>query len=244
VTTQIISRSEAKALGLKRYFTGKPCKHGHYVEKITANGTCATCHSDRLIAYRRDNPERIRETDRLHKLRNLEKHKEKDRLYRKRYPEKMRAKDRIKYLSTDREVLRKHRRDRKIRQRKAEGSHTLTQLKELFLEQNKKCVGCSVDLDSTKHLDHIFPLINGGSNWIWNLQWLCRSCNGNKHSKHPIDWLCEIGRIIMSDDERDLKINELDEITSDKERLAAYHAFVKQEWQELTSASPILETNT
>ncbi|KKK96676.1 hypothetical protein LCGC14_2660360, partial [marine sediment metagenome] len=27
-----ITRDEAKALGLKRYFTGKPCKYGHISE--------------------------------------------------------------------------------------------------------------------------------------------------------------------------------------------------------------------
>jgi hypothetical protein len=28
-----IGRDEAKALGLKRFFTGKPCKHGHVAER-------------------------------------------------------------------------------------------------------------------------------------------------------------------------------------------------------------------
>src|SRR5258708_4810612 len=31
---KIISRNQALALGLKRYFTGKPCKHGHVCERI------------------------------------------------------------------------------------------------------------------------------------------------------------------------------------------------------------------
>jgi len=35
---EIISRKEAKALGLTRYFTGKPCKHGYIAERDT--GTC------------------------------------------------------------------------------------------------------------------------------------------------------------------------------------------------------------
>jgi 5-methylcytosine-specific restriction endonuclease McrA len=40
---QIISRAEAKASGLKRYFTGKPCKHGHVAERATVNGLCHEC---------------------------------------------------------------------------------------------------------------------------------------------------------------------------------------------------------
>jgi len=38
----IISRKQAKALGLKWYFTGKPCKHGH-VTKRYATGACHEC---------------------------------------------------------------------------------------------------------------------------------------------------------------------------------------------------------
>jgi len=40
---QIISRAEAKAKGLKRYFTGKPCKHGHVAERQVFNATCVDC---------------------------------------------------------------------------------------------------------------------------------------------------------------------------------------------------------
>jgi hypothetical protein len=40
-----IGRAQAKAQGLKWYFTGTPCKHGHISEKQTANGGCRTCGS-------------------------------------------------------------------------------------------------------------------------------------------------------------------------------------------------------
>lgn len=40
---KIISRDEAIALGLKTYFTGKPCKHGHVVERNVIGRTCVTC---------------------------------------------------------------------------------------------------------------------------------------------------------------------------------------------------------
>lgn len=39
----IISRKQALATGLKRYFTGKPCKHGHIAERISSSGSCADC---------------------------------------------------------------------------------------------------------------------------------------------------------------------------------------------------------
>jgi hypothetical protein len=49
---QIISRAEAKAKGLKRYFTGKPCKHGHVAEREVFNATCVECERAAIKKYR------------------------------------------------------------------------------------------------------------------------------------------------------------------------------------------------
>ena len=38
-----ISRAQAKAQGLKQYFTGKPCKHGHVASRWTNSGKCSEC---------------------------------------------------------------------------------------------------------------------------------------------------------------------------------------------------------
>ena len=40
---EFISRSEAKARGLVRYFPGTTCKHGHVDERLTVNGQCVEC---------------------------------------------------------------------------------------------------------------------------------------------------------------------------------------------------------
>lgn len=39
----IISRTDALSQGLKRYFTGKPCKHGHLAERWASMGACVEC---------------------------------------------------------------------------------------------------------------------------------------------------------------------------------------------------------
>jgi hypothetical protein len=39
----IITRQEAKAQGLKRYFTGLACKHGHVAERLVSNRGCYQC---------------------------------------------------------------------------------------------------------------------------------------------------------------------------------------------------------
>ena len=56
----LIGRAAAKAAGLLRYFTGKPCKHGHKVERQTANGCCVECSAARYTAWRSKHPEKSR----------------------------------------------------------------------------------------------------------------------------------------------------------------------------------------
>lgn len=60
---KVITRSEAKALGLKRYFTGKPCKRGHVTTRKVSDKSCRECN--RLNqAKRRENKEFV-EAERL-----------------------------------------------------------------------------------------------------------------------------------------------------------------------------------
>lgn len=39
----IISRRDAHAQGLKKFYTGKPCVHGHLSERYTSCGNCIKC---------------------------------------------------------------------------------------------------------------------------------------------------------------------------------------------------------
>ena len=57
---EIITRAEAKAQGLKRYFTGKPCKRGHVIERVTSKGECPECKKIGWQAYYKANKSEIR----------------------------------------------------------------------------------------------------------------------------------------------------------------------------------------
>jgi 5-methylcytosine-specific restriction endonuclease McrA len=43
---QIVSRNDAKAAGLKYYFTGKPCQRGHIDQRFVSSFQCLTCGRD------------------------------------------------------------------------------------------------------------------------------------------------------------------------------------------------------
>lgn len=56
----VISRAEAKANGLKRYFTGDPCVHGHVAER-SIQGVCVECNRLRAGAYYHANADQVQE---------------------------------------------------------------------------------------------------------------------------------------------------------------------------------------
>lgn len=71
--TKIISRRAAIEAGLKQYFTGKPCKHGHITNRYTATGYCSACSSIKYKEKFALDPEAFREKKRLWKIANPEK---------------------------------------------------------------------------------------------------------------------------------------------------------------------------
>ena len=58
---EIISRQEAISRGLKRYFTGKPCNHGHIAERIVSNSRCFECARIADREFKVKNRERLNE---------------------------------------------------------------------------------------------------------------------------------------------------------------------------------------
>lgn len=66
----IILRKEAKAQGLKRYFTGKPCKWGHVDWRNVSDKTCNKCTKLRLNVWRKANKERDKNRKRKWALKN------------------------------------------------------------------------------------------------------------------------------------------------------------------------------
>lgn len=82
---KIISRKEAKALGLKRYFTGKPCCRGHVAERYTT-GNCLDCMKEDSVGRRCPRTDKMREKDRA----RYSKNPDKKRAASKKYWEKNR----------------------------------------------------------------------------------------------------------------------------------------------------------
>lgn len=70
---------------------------------------------------------------------------------------------------------------RYARERHALGSHTLKEWVELKKKYNQLCAHCKESKPLTK--DHKVPLSEGGTDFISNIQPLCRNCNSRKWKK-------------------------------------------------------------
>jgi hypothetical protein len=61
MSTEIITRAEALAKGLKQYFTGKPCRRGHVAHRRLMggkDGVCVECRKVNTATYRNNNREK------------------------------------------------------------------------------------------------------------------------------------------------------------------------------------------
>jgi len=101
----IITRQEAKERGLTRYFTGKPCPHGHVCEHLVSNWVCVKCLRARTRKWEKDNPEKKLEEAARYRKTNPEKVAESNRKWQKANPGKV-CKYKHKWLKNNRETYR------------------------------------------------------------------------------------------------------------------------------------------
>jgi hypothetical protein len=90
---EIISRKDAVARGLNRYFTGKPCSIGHISERYISKN-CRQCNIEKAKIRYVDNREMICETLRIHRQKNPDKANEKKRKWNLENRERVRATNR------------------------------------------------------------------------------------------------------------------------------------------------------
>lgn len=86
-----------------------------------------------------------------------------------------------RYVRSHPEVIAHLKARRYAREKNAEGNHSLQEWRDLKLKFNNCCATCKEEKPLTK--DHITPLSLGGTDYIANIQPLCRNCNSKKWKK-------------------------------------------------------------
>jgi 5-methylcytosine-specific restriction endonuclease McrA len=116
-------------------------------------------------------------------LRRLpEEHDAEFKAYRKAHYNKeeatARARRHYRASQANRDKVQAAHKRRYAKKRGAAGSHTEAEWKQLCAAFGHRCVCCGEAKKLTR--DHVIPLHRGGSNYISNIQPLCRSCNSAK----------------------------------------------------------------
>ena len=206
------SSKEAKALGLRRFLPGTPCKSGHIAEHVVGHG-CAECSRLRSAEFRKRHPQRVAVKkaawQKLNRSRcneayrrweglaqNLTKKRARNRAYYiANKDKKLTYARRWRAANADQHCAYQHK--RRSLKRKAGGRFTAADVLLILAAQNGRCAYCRKKLAKRGyHIDHIVPLSKGGSNHRSNIQICCKSCNSSKGAKDPVDFAKSLGRLI------------------------------------------------
>jgi 5-methylcytosine-specific restriction endonuclease McrA len=186
-----------------------PCGHPHVDDNIfiMRNGKprCVICKKNRRNQYLK-NKERINAQNREWYANNKRHHKE---LMQRWYADNLEyqhglqrlwyVKNRELHLEACRKwsaehlpLKAKYRRDRRARKEGSPGISSIDKIQARVDYYGGICAYCRSA--PYEEIDHVMPLVNGGSNWPSNLRPACRSCNRRKSSKSIESFLKEINQ--------------------------------------------------
>lgn len=143
----VITREEAKARGLKRYFTGVPCKRDHTVERYAVNEDCVECNKLHGFQRYHRNPERHRR--KIHIYRQTPHAKEVERSRNQRVIERLAIARKNPFTSANALLLARYMvRSSKQRAKHRNIPHTLTPEDLLPLPTHCPVLGMILSYDS------------------------------------------------------------------------------------------------
>jgi hypothetical protein len=212
---EVISRAEARELGLKFYFTGKPCKHGHVSERYVSTHFCKKCmdkryednselvkervrlnyqaNQDKYLAKKREyfhkNKEVLAEKNRERYQNNKERVAERSKEYRSKNKDKIKEMKR-KYASENLELINHYSAKRRAAKRQAVPKWLTDEDKANIKAVYTMALRISGCLGVKHHVDHIVPLRGEnvcGLHVPWNLAAIPAKLNMSKRNKLPED---------------------------------------------------------
>ena len=129
--------------------------------------------------WKKRNPEKVREYIKT----SNQKHRESINLWWKNHPQKRNEKLRNwRKLNPEKAfVLRANYR---TRLKNTEGNFTFKEWEQKKKEFDYTCPMCERrEPEVALTIDHFIPISKSGTNWIYNIQPLCKNCNSIKHNK-------------------------------------------------------------
>jgi hypothetical protein len=205
------SPSEAKNLGLSKYFTGKPCKYGHIDFRLASSSNCLTCYHEwrasnqeaikkSVSKYHETNKDKIYTRKKLHYELTRDVRLEKAKIYRDANKLKVSAVQ-SKWIEENRGKKNELTARRKIAKVRATPSWAdLELVQQFYIEANRRTRETGVIHQS----DHIVPINSPlvcGLHNQFNLQVLTRKENlekGNRVWPDMSPWTPELRQLVKN----------------------------------------------
>jgi hypothetical protein len=144
---------------------------------------CKPCKSKRCKEYRLANPDRDQWQKFMYRDANRESIREKGRAYAIAHRAEHNASHRKRMANLEQNG----------------GTLTARDIQNQHDQQKGKCYWCHKKLEKY-HVDHVIPIIRGGSNDPSNIVIACPFCNISKGSKTVEEWLAYLEKFILSKD--------------------------------------------
>jgi 5-methylcytosine-specific restriction endonuclease McrA len=172
----------------------RSCYDRHCDERKQYHIAWRSANPEKVLRYGREwrekNPERAKEASRRYESQNRDKRNAKTRASYARHRDARLAYTRQYWKDRPEEACR-HAALRRGRKRNAEGFYRSSHADAILDMQHGHCAYC--DETERLHLDHVIPLTRGGSNYPWNLQWLCAHHNISKGNKTDAEYRAHMG---------------------------------------------------
>jgi Zn ribbon nucleic-acid-binding protein len=202
-----ISCKQAKAQGLKHYYTGKPCKRDHVDIRFVSGGVCCTCSNDRTKQWQKENSERVNEWTRAIYAKNPQKQIDRVRRYQIANPDvldrsRKKSYEKLKHTEAFKEAQKRRTADWLKRNPRATAWENMTPHRKLTValrsrfkrlvidgkgKGGRELLGCSV-LECRKHLERQFwPGMSWDNYGEWHVDHI-RPCASFEDPADPRCW--------------------------------------------------------
>ena len=183
MTDMPTSRRDARRLGARTYFTGRPCKNQHVSPRRTDNGTCVVCLAESKSRYYAENPEKRKQHNAIYYSKNADYIKSLNADWRTENADEMRAIRRSYYERNKGIYVSRSRARRAHIQQATPPWANMAAIGVIYCEARRLAEQTGVPHD----VDHIIPLRGAnvcGLHVAENLRVLTATENRGKGNKH------------------------------------------------------------